>query len=200
MSRLNYLIATFNHKNSENKDRPRLSGPFIVETRSRPVKADTCSRPVVAETRRRPFTAETCMKQGKFKSINYIVELCYKKKKKWYIKWSYAVNDKKCTALTMFVLYIIYSVKQKKCHWLKMTCFLKIESTWKPLHEKTCLREFPTRSDSKWPAQIQKLAWGLKFWLQKLETLHYLGSEQQRRWSDCADAQADLRLCCSHMT
>ena len=52
-----------------------------------------------------------------------------------------------------------------------------------PRHEKTCLREFPTRSDSNWPA-----------------TLHYLGSGQQRRWSDCADAQADLCLCCSHMT
>ena len=66
--------------------------------------------------------------------------------------------------------------------------------------DKMCLREFPTRPDSNWPAQLQKLAWGLKFWLQKLETLHYLGSEHQRRWSDCADAQADLRLCCSHMT
>ena len=29
--------------------------------------------------------------------------------------------------------------------------------------------------------------------------VYYPGSEQQRRWSDCADAQADLRLCCSHM-
>ena len=29
--------------------------------------------------------------------------------------------------------------------------------------------------------------------------IYYLGSEQQRHWSDCADAQADLRLCCSHM-
>ena len=71
--------------------------------------------------------------------------------------------------------------------------------TFEPRHEKTCPREFPTRSDSNWPAQLQKLAGGLKFWLQKLEILHYLGSEQQRRWSDCADAQADLRLCCSHM-
>ena len=26
-----------------------------------------------------------------------------------------------------------------------------------------------------------------------------LGSEQQRCWSDCADVQADLHLCCSHM-
>ena len=23
--------------------------------------------------------------------------------------------------------------------------------------------------------------------------------QQQRRWSDSADAQADMRLCCSHM-
>ena len=30
---------------------------------------------------------------------------------------------------------------------------------------ETCLREFPTRSDSNRPAQLQKLAWGLKFWL-----------------------------------
>ena len=67
-------------------------------------------------------------------------------------------------------------------------------------HEKMCLCEFPTRSDSNWPAQPQKLAWRLIFWLQKLETLHYLGSEQQRCWSDCVDAQTDLHLCCSHMT
>ena len=39
------------------------------------------------------------------------------------------------------------------------------------------------QSDSNWHAQLQKLSWGLKFWLQKLEPLHYLGSEQQRRWS-----------------
>ena len=61
-------------------------------------------------------------------------------------------------------------------------------------HDKMCFWEFLTRSDSNRPAQPQKLAWGLKFWLQTLEALHYLGSEQQRRWSDCADAQADLRL------
>ena len=50
-----------------------------------------------------------------------------------------------------------------------------------PRHYKTCLWKFPTRSDSNWSAQLQKLAWSLKFWLQKLETLYYLGSEQQRR-------------------
>ena len=27
----------------------------------------------------------------------------------------------------------------------------------------------------------------------------YGDSEQQRRWSECVDAQADLRLCCSHV-
>ena len=42
------------------------------------------------------------------------------------------------------------------------------------------------------PAQLQKLAWGLKFWLQKLETLHYLRNEQQRRWLDCAGWSAPL--------
>ena len=26
-----------------------------------------------------------------------------------------------------------------------------------PRYEKTCLREFPTRTDSNWPAQLQKL-------------------------------------------
>ena len=44
-------------------------------------------------------------------------------------------------------------------------------------HEKTCLREFATRSDSNWPAQLQKLALGLKFWLQKLETLSHTASQ-----------------------
>ena len=29
--------------------------------------------------------------------------------------------------------------------------------------------------------------------------MYYPCSEQQRCWSDCMDAQADLRLCCSHM-
>ena len=69
-----------------------------------------------------------------------------------------------------------------------------------PRHEKTYLRESPTRSDSNWPAQLQKLTRVLKFRLYNLEILYYLSSEQQRRWSDCTDAQSDLRLCCSHMT
>ena len=34
-----------------------------------------------------------------------------------------------------------------------------------PRHEKTCLREFPTRPDTNWPVQPQKQARVLKFWL-----------------------------------
>ena len=112
-----------------------------------------------------------------------------------------------CSVSTNFQV----GLSQKSCHVRPPSLFLSMQSfsfssfrlhrkqmtisnIIEPRHEKTCLREFPTRSDSNRPAQLQKLAWGLKFWLQKLETLHYLGSEQQRRWSDCADAQADLRL------
>ena len=50
-----------------------------------------------------------------------------------------------------------------------------------PRHEKTCLQGFPTRSDSNRPVQPQRLVRVLKSGLQKLETLCYLGSEQQRR-------------------
>ena len=43
-----------------------------------------------------------------------------------------------------------------------------------------------------------RLATVFKFRLSQVAVLHYPGSEQQRRWLDCADAQADLCLCCSH--
>ena len=58
---------------------------------------------------------------------------------------------------------------------------------------------FATRVELNWPSLPQKLCRDLKFQIYKLEVLYYLVSEQQRCWSDCADAQADLRLCCSHM-
>ena len=64
-----------------------------------------------------------------------------------------------------------------------------------PRHEKMCLRESPTRQDANWPAQLQRSPKILKFRVYKLEVLYYLGSERQRRWSDCADA----RLCCVQM-
>ena len=72
--------------------------------------------------------------------------------------------------------------------------------SYEPRHDKTWLREFLTRPDTNRLAQPQKLARVLKFQLYILEILYYLSSEQQRHWSDCVDAQADLRLCCSHMT
>ena len=70
---------------------------------------------------------------------------------------------------------------------------------YEPRHENMCLRESPTRQDTNWPAQLQRPARILKFRLYELEVSFCPGSEQQRCWSDCADAQADLRLCCSHM-
>ena len=36
------------------------------------------------------------------------------------------------------------------------------------------------------PAQLQKQAWVMTLQIQKLE-IYYLGSEQQRRWSNCTD-------------
>ena len=51
----------------------------------------------------------------------------------------------------------------------------------------------------KLPCKLQRPARILTFWIYRLEVSFCLGSEQQRRWSDCADAQADLCLCCSHL-
>ena len=66
-----------------------------------------------------------------------------------------------------------------------------------PRHEKTCLREFPTRSDSNWPAQLQKLARVLKF----LETRGIILSRQRttRALIRLRGCQADLSLYCLHM-
>ena len=49
------------------------------------------------------------------------------------------------------------------------------------------LRESPTRPFTNRPVQPQKLARVLKFWLYDLKILYYLSSEQQKRWSGCAD-------------
>ena len=46
---------------------------------------------------------------------------------------------------------------------------------YEPLHEKTCLRDFP--SGQTQTAQPQKLGRGLKFRILKLEVLYYLGRE-----------------------
>ena len=106
-------------------------------------------------------------------------------------------NWRYCCPLSHFgqcqVMVFIFNTVHFFCSCLLVTC--KIE----PRHDKTCLREAPTRPDTNRPAQSQKLARVLKFRLQNLE-IYYLSSEQQRRWSDCTDAQADLRICCLHMT
>ena len=62
---------------------------------------------------------------------------------------------------------------------------------FEPRHEKTCLWGF-RRGKTIRPVKLQRLARGWKFWIQKLEILCYLGSEQQRRWSVSVDAQADV--------
>ena len=67
--------------------------------------------------------------------------------------------------------------------------------SFEPCHKKTCIRGLrPGKT-----AQPQKLGRGLKFQKKKLEVLYYLTRKQQRCLSDSEDAQADLRLCCSHM-
>ena len=43
--------------------------------------------------------------------------------------------------------------------------FVILSISYEPRHYKMCLREFPTRVDTNWPAQPQKLARVLKFWL-----------------------------------
>ena len=79
------------------------------------------------------------------------------------------------------------------------TLELQTGLSYEPRHEKMCLRESPTRQDTNWPAQLQRPATILKFRIHKLEVSFGLDSEQQRRWSVCANAHADLHLFCSHM-
>ena len=64
---------------------------------------------------------------------------------------------------------------------------------YEPCHEKNLSSWFATRLDSNQPAQLQRWARGLKFWLYQAEVLYYPGSEQQRCCSDCADADAHPR-------
>ena len=55
----------------------------------------------------------------------------------------------------------------------------------------------PTKWVSNHAPQLQRLASELKFRVLQVYILYFSKSEQQRRWSDCADAQAGLRLCCT---
>ena len=58
-------------------------------------------------------------------------------------------------------------------------CHVSIRVLYEPRHDKTCLREFPTRLDTNRPAQPQQLARVLKFRLQNLEILYYLSSDNK---------------------
>ena len=72
-----------------------------------------------------------------------------------------------------------------------------------PRHEKTCLGGGGATSlVSNQSAQLQKLATVSKFCIKQVYVSYYLDSEQQRYWSDCVDAQADLRfvVCIWHKT
>ena len=91
---------------------------------------------------------------------------------------------------------LINNILHRKRQSLGRAC--KSTYTWAPSRENLA-SGFQTRWDSNRLTQLQKLARVLKFWLQKLEVPYYQGNELQRHWSDCADAQADLHLCCSHM-
>ena len=53
------------------------------------------------------------------------------------------------------------------------------------------------KSDDNWPVQQQNIHTGLELRIQQL--FYYLGGGQQRRLSDCAGTQADLRLSWSHL-
>ena len=65
-----------------------------------------------------------------------------------------------------------------------------------PRHEKTCLRGLrPGRTQICLLSYRDNLgSWNFGY----IEVLYYPGSEQQRCWSDCVNAQADLCLYCSH--
>ena len=54
---------------------------------------------------------------------------------------------------------------------------------------------FPTRSDTNQAVQLQKMARGLKFWIEKIEGLYYLCSENKDADQLRGDHEADLRLC-----
>ena len=53
---------------------------------------------------------------------------------------------------------------------------------------KTCFG-FPTRSDTNWALQLQKVVKGLKFWIYEVEGLYYLCSETKWLISCAVNAQ-----------
>ena len=81
--------------------------------------------------------------------------------------------------------------------WVDAFTFQPIK--WAPTRENLS-SGFPTKWDSNQPAQLKRLARKLKFRLYQARIWYFTISEKQGRWSDCAYAQAGLRLCCSQTT
>ena len=86
--------------------------------------------------------------------------------------------------------------------FLTLLCcsYQNIPKIYEPCHAKTCLRVFlrPCKTQTGL-LSYRNLLESWNFGFNKNRYYNYLGSEQQRHWSDCVDAQADLHLCCSHM-
>ena len=59
---------------------------------------------------------------------------------------------------------------------------------------KTCIRWYPTRSDTNRAVEPQKIARGWHFWFRKLRK-YSIYVTKKRRWSAARLQRADLRLC-----
>ena len=70
-------------------------------------------------------------------------------------------------------------------------------SLWEKLFSGVGGEGVSTKSVSNQSPQLKRLAWKLKFHLQQVYIWYFPKSKKKRRWSDCTDAQAGLRLCCS---
>ena len=85
-------------------------------------------------------------------------------------------------------------------HMTPHTDFLIVSSfkSFEPRHEKTCLREFPTRL--KPACSATETSMRLEILVTEPIDITLSRQTAPMRWSDCKDAHADLHLCCSHMT
>ena len=124
----------------------------------------------------------------------------------WRIETTETVSETIMTNrnLSLTVLYTLLTWRNKefnncKCLInLSIACSVFLLYVYEPGHEKTCLRGLrPVKTNL--PAQLIRLSLGLEILAIASRGITLSGSEKQRRWSSCADAQADLCLCCSHM-
>ena len=65
----------------------------------------------------------------------------------------------------------------------------------KPRHEKTLSSGFQTRSDTNRAVQSQKMVSGLKFWIEQVEGLYYLCSENNGADQLCGYPRPTFRRC-----